>query len=374
MKAAVIGLGFGDEGKGLVTDWLANTGSYKTVIRFSGGHQAGHTVVLDDNTKHIFSSYGSGTLRRIPTYLLEIVIDPVSIINEYYSLQTKMSNIPKLLIDKSCPVTTIFDKIYNKMYNDRMGHGSVGVGVGTTIQREEDHYHLLAGDLLFPNIAKKKFKLIYNYYNAKMIKEFGYDISNIGININWKVFENQIKGLSKISKINDGIYEANVIFEGSQGLMLDQNIGFFPHVTRSNTGLSNIMKFTQHNTQIYLVTRAYQTRHGNGPMTTEFSDHIIDNPDETNVSNYQGEFRKSMLDVDLLKYALYSERLINDFINKILVVTCVDHLKEYLLSHQNNVVKLSTKEEFVKYIAKVLKIPVTYISESPVSSNIKPII
>jgi len=64
----VVGLGYGDEGKGLTTDFLCGQSKFPLVIRFNGGHQAGHTVVTKDGVRHVFSSFGAGTLRNAPTY------------------------------------------------------------------------------------------------------------------------------------------------------------------------------------------------------------------------------------------------------------------------------------------------------------------
>ena len=89
----------------------------------------------------------------------------------------------------------------------------------------------------------------------------------------------------------------DTIFEGSQGLLLDQHHGFFPNVTRANVGLENVESFTGLNDiyEVYLVTRAYQTRHGNGFMTNENRPHnITENIEETNKEHeYQGKFRRS---------------------------------------------------------------------------------
>jgi adenylosuccinate synthase len=79
---AVLGAGFGDEGKGLVTDWLCRSCAKPLVIRFCGGQQAGHTVAAN-GLRHVFSNFGAGTLRGVPTYFSRFcTIDPVGMINE----------------------------------------------------------------------------------------------------------------------------------------------------------------------------------------------------------------------------------------------------------------------------------------------------
>src|SRR5271157_842973 len=142
---AVIGLGFGDEGKGLVTDYLCSQLSDPLVIRYSGGQQAGHTVYFN-NIKHIFSNFGSGTLRGAPTYWSKFcTVDPVGIVNELNILLEKGIK-PLLYIDDECQITTPFDKIFNQTSTNNLNNGTCGVGFGATIQRVEDHYSLTIGD------------------------------------------------------------------------------------------------------------------------------------------------------------------------------------------------------------------------------------
>jgi adenylosuccinate synthase len=126
------------------------------------------------------------------------------------------------------------------------------------------------------------------------------------------------------------------IFEGGQGIMLDMDYGFFPHVTRSNTTSKNAVEILKKHglsgksIHTYYITRAYQTRHGNGPMTNVGMDtgYIQNNPLETNTSeSFQGEFRKTVLDLDLLKYALDCDNYRNPVSRRSLVITCLDQIK-----------------------------------------------
>lgn len=319
---AVIGLGFGDEGKGVLTDYLAGSveGSV-AVARFSGGHQAGHTVEYK-NIRHVFSNFGSGSLRGIPTIWSRFcTVDPVGICRELKVLRSKGVD-PSLYIDPNCPITTPYDKLANTSCRTTISHGSCGVGFGATIEREEKLYSLLAGDLLYPSIFWTKLKLIKDYYG------FPTNPQNLTNQIQLaaeKDFDSAVQQLLNEPKIKVGYYPAEtIIYEGSQGLMLDKNIGFFPHVTRSNTGTEYLRKLGVC-PELYLVTRCYQTRHGNGPMTNENIPHnIIRDPKETNVSHqYQGDFRISLLDMDLIRYAISRDVGIKKFK---LAITCLEHL------------------------------------------------
>lgn len=358
---AVIGLGFGDEGKGSVTNYLCSRFPGSLVIRYSGGHQAGHTVMIKD-LKHVFSNFGSGTLQGTPTYWSEYcTINPTGILNEL-SLLTAKGIDPILYINRDCPVTTPYD-IWNNQENIKnRKHGTCGVGFGETLKREKKHYSLKYKDLFSPTILKIKLEGIAEYYNQNYIKSavFMDACMKITDTANFKITEDIPEGFN------------NLIFEGSQGLLLDQNFGFFPHVTRSNTGTKNILEMG-YEPDLYLVTRAYQTRHGNGPMTnTEYGHNIKPNPYEVNVRNeYQGEFRISLLDLDLLNYAINSDEHIKEAVNKHLIITCLDQMRnEYRFTYQGKIVYCNDESEFIALIATYLDIEKVLISKSPYSDKI----
>jgi adenylosuccinate synthase len=168
MRYAVIGLGFGDEGKGMVTSHLCSHFNNPMVVRYSGGHQAGHTVVHKD-IKHTFANFGSGTLQGCPTYWSKYcTVDPVGLLNELKILIDKMGadfdNV-KIYIHNECPVTTPYDMLFNRQREKDMMHGSCGVGFGETLGREEDNFHLQFSDLYNPTILKIKLEMIAKYYN-----------------------------------------------------------------------------------------------------------------------------------------------------------------------------------------------------------------
>lgn len=343
----VVDLGYGDGGKGIVTDYLALSRPSKEglVIRYNGGHQAGHTVYQDDGKKHVFSNYGSGTFRRYATYWSKYcTVNPVTLFNE--SMLLTQYN-PKLYIDGLCPVTTPYDVIYNQaLENSRNArHGSVGVGFGATVDRHENSpCKLFAQDLQNEFVLEQKLKGIYNYYKEKV----KFDISIIDKSINLDKRLKEFKSVCKFvvahltteHKIMNQYRYGEMIFEGAQGVLLDMDHGFFPHVTRSHTTSRNALEIIKRNKleesqrfddlKIYYVTRAYQTRHGHGPMTNElFGDdrNVINNAGETNKTDpYQGEFRKGYMDLEMLKYAISCDDNYSSGIKKNLVITCLDHL------------------------------------------------
>lgn len=348
----VLGLIFGDEGKGRTVDYLCGKSKNPLVVRFEGGQQAGHTAFYK-GIKHEFANFGAGTLRGIPTYWMPTcTIDPIGIYNEFYVLQEKDVK-PVLYIDPACPVTTPYDIQMNLWVEHENKHGSCGVGVGTTLQREENRYHLLYRDLFYPEIFKIKLEMIKRYY--------GHEVGKAMRNEDLREFMDCVAFIVDNKNIRTGKPDFNeneietCIYEGAQGLLLDQNFGFFPHVTRGNTGLENI-KHLLKNPVIYLVTRAYQTRHGNGPMTNvEFVHTIKNDPNEVNINNEkQGKFRKTLLDLNLLQYAIEAANLPKD--KCILVVNLLNHIKDYELTLNN--IKIICKDEnaFIEQIKSYLKI------------------
>jgi len=359
---AVIGLGFGDEGKGLTTNALSSLIAGSLVVRYSGGQQAGHTVTLKDGTSHVFSNFGSGSFNGTPTYWSKhCSFDPVGVVREFNILESKGIT-PTLHIDRSCPVTTPYEKYANIYCAETNYHGTCGVGVGATFKREEDFYSLLAGDLDYLFVVDQKLDLISNYHGVPFNEDAITD------------FYSAIKEIEKNPNIHivDGLPPAlNYVFEGSQGVLLDQHCGFFPHVTRSNTGTKNILEMAL-DPSLYLVTRAYQTRHGNGPMSNEEIPHnIIDNPKETNITHeFQGEFRKSILDLSLLKYGAMRDDGIRRSRNKTLVITCCDLIDGDYHYTINGVLKSEdTKEDFGGVVARYLGIDDFLLVDSPSAVN-----
>lgn len=329
----VVGLLYGDEGKGATVNNLCAEKDKTLVVRFNGGHQVGHTVVYN-GMKHAFSNFGSGTLKGVPTYWSEYcTVNPLAVLKEGNVLR-ELGVEPIVYYNGNAMVTTPYD-IYGNLNDDTiLNHGSVGVGFGKTIHRNENHYHLYVRDLLFPTVRDEKLRQIGNYY--------GFSISFNRVIEDFKsacdLFVSRYIILNTYDKIKNLLNCENLVFEGGQGILLDQNYGFFPNVTRSNTTTKNafeiINKYVdngkRYDIDTYYITRAYQTRHGNGFMSNEDMDisHIKINPNETNVdTGTQGIFRRSVLDLDMLKYSIKCDEQFNSR-NKRLVMTCCDHVDD----------------------------------------------
>lgn len=328
----VVGLGFGDEGKGRIVSSLVSSDPNAIVVRYCGGHQAGHTVVKDrlDTTKpHVFSSFGSGTLQGAPTYWSRFcTFYPWAVRNEFNRLQ-ELGITPTLYVDALCPVTTNFDAAHNKIREAKVRHGSVGVGIGSTFARHEAYYKLYFQDLFNETVLRAKLdNIMFNYYGDSFALE-------------WEALRDKFLASAQFIRTCDNIqlvvgdkfdfnrYD-NVIFEGAQGILLDQDFGFFPNVTRGNTTSKNaitlIKEFNLPRPRIYRLTRTYQTRHGNGFMSNQDKEPLLIHTEhETNVtSQWQGPFRKSWLDLDLIRYAVQCDQHFTGDRPSTLIMTCVD--------------------------------------------------
>jgi adenylosuccinate synthase len=327
MKKAqiVIGLGFGDEGKGITTDFLAQQNPQSVVIRCSGGQQAAHTVMIEDK-KHIHSSFASGALRGLPSYFTEhCTIHPVFLLNERKELTEKNGN-TELHIHPLAKVTTPFDVWQNRTNVKNLEHGTCGKGIGATMKRQESPYKLFAADLIGPRgMLIEKLKGIAYYYgfmNDNQLKEALQDFLNAVDQIDWK-----IEGYNYLNSFE------NLIFEGSQGILLDMDHGVFPNVTYAHTTSKNAYEVCRllkiEDIEMYYVTRIYSTRHGSGWMSNEKELLLKNNEEETCVFNdYQKELRFGDLDYDLLNYALLLDGAYVAATKKNLIVTCLDQTDE----------------------------------------------
>lgn len=379
MKAdVIIGAGYGDEGKGYFTDYVASLKSKSVVIRFNGGAQAGHTVITPEGIRHVFGHFTSNLfLENASAYLSKFFqINPIIYLKEIKELN-KLGIKPNIACHNECYIATPFDMLINQWLESSRGelrHGSCGLGIGETIHRSEvEKLPLYMKET--NNKIQLKTKLIeIRCFFLKRVKELNLEdklikskfvmedhfidkfISDIE-----KMKETLIIGVDNIS--NNFFNEKEIIFEGAQGLMLDQHMGEFPHVTRSSTGLKNIVTFSIENNinelNVIYATRSYKTRHGAGPLKWQMDGKPYKNiVDPTNINNeYQGTMRFAYLDLDILSDAInkdiesVKEELLE---NKIKVsykigITWLNITKKHYFYHQNKLLSRNTRD-FVHYI------------------------
>ena len=300
----VIGANYGDEGKGLMVDYLARSKPFDLCVRFNGGAQAGHTVIDPSGFRHIFHHFGSATFNHVPTYFSRyMIVNPIVFRKEYTELSVYK---PICYVDKRCPVTTPWDMIINQFYEEVRGasrHGSCGMGIGSTIDRENNGNIDLHIDDLGSAIGGRKIASIWESYRnifaskekdteASIYNKYYAIINDVAI---YEKFLSDVDFFSRAVEVKPLEFN-NAIFEGAQGLGLDQFMGAFPNVTRSNTGMRNVLELARESRfdigDIVYVTRSYLTRHGVGPMESELSFKPDSITDDTNIPNlWQGEIR-----------------------------------------------------------------------------------
>ena len=328
----VIGANFGDEGKGLMTDYFCHQstlrGEKTLVVLHNGGAQRGHTVVTPDGNRHVFHHFGSGTLVGADTYLSEeFVLNPMIFRQEWEELES-MKAIPKVYVNHTCRVTTPFDMILNQIIEesrDNARHGSCGMGIHETMIRDVCNYPI---EMWFDSSDEAKryyLKEIRNYLSERLL-DFGIN----KIPDNWKeivnsdlLIENFISELNFMGR-NISIrfdrfieYYDCVAFENGQGLLLDQNnTAYYPHLTPSNTGIKNSLEIIAEmsckpDIEVCYVTRTYLTRHGAGRLDGECDKQEI-NPDMQDLTNVPNPHQGTLRYAKLVEKSL-EERILKDF-------------------------------------------------------------
>ena len=329
----VIGANYGDEGKGLMTDYFSGEakkgGRSCLVVCTNGGAQRGHTVVTPEGIRHIFRHFGSGTLTGADTWMSDaFIVNPVIFREEREQLQA-LCRLPKVFADPSCRMTTPYDMMANQMLEEFRGkarHGSCGLGIWETVLRCRKGF---GGEPLFSQNEEEIHRFLSflrEEYFPERLREEGFEqmpedwralFYSPGIEENFmedlRYFQRTVRPAG--CKVIDGYDET--IFENGQGLLLDMGIQeHLQHTTPSRTGLYEADRILgscpgRMDIEVCYVTRTYLTRHGAGPMENECKKEQInpDMQDLTNVPNpFQGTLRYGILDADKLK-----ERIAADF-------------------------------------------------------------
>ncbi len=349
-----VDLGFGDAGKGSIVDFLVREQDAHTVVRYNGGAQAGHRVVTDDGAEHVFSQFGAGTLAGARTHLSRfMLLDPLAMMNEERHLRALgvTDAFALTTIDVRALVITPFQRAINRLRelarSDR--HGSCGMGIGETMADFVAHSDkvLLVGDLADPDVLWQKLKFVRRI-NQKKLHEI--DQAALRHPDKWEAAQAELDVLASddwltwlVEDFGRFNTHANivpsdhltailnqpgvVVFEGAQGVLLDEWYGFHPHTTWSTITLANadtLLREADYAGTVERVgiTRAYSTRHGAGPFVSE--DFVLSEsiPDAVNgFDTWQEGFRVGWLDLVMLKYAIE----VVDGLDY-LAVTCCDRL------------------------------------------------
>jgi adenylosuccinate synthase len=317
----VIGAGYGDEGKGLMTDAFAALRPSR-VVRFNGGAQAGHTVTTPDGRRHVFHHVGAGALAGAPTHLSRFfLVNPLLLRDEIADLKGLGAQV-EITVDPQAPTTTPYDMLINQVAERARGegrHGSCGLGIGETVARSlRDEFRLLAGDLRDEARTARIVGDIRARWVPARLSALGVEPTSAeaAVLADERVLDAWMADVAAFNMTceaapapDDG---RDLIFEGAQGLMLDQDRGAFPFVTRSNTGLRNALTLARDMGVVALeacyVTRAYVTRHGAGPLAHEWAQKPERLTDLTNQPNaWQGTLRFAPLDLEVLSAAIRAD-------------------------------------------------------------------
>jgi adenylosuccinate synthase len=392
---AVIGAGYGDEGKGLATDFLARH-LYKnnrvTVVRSNGGAQAGHSVVSPSGERHVFHHVGSGSMANARTHLSQFfVAHPMMLQRELRDLE-ELGFYPDITIDPRAPVTTPYDVLINQILEHARSngrHGSCGMGFGETIERHENGPRLVAADLFEKGLVPKLEKIAQEWLPDRL-RALGVeptlpahlDALDHLDGIEDHYIEDCIEFTTSVRLMKDAelSFSDEVIFEGAQGLALDMDLGEMPHVTRSRTGLPNMIQIAKEagikQINALYMTRAYATRHGAGPFPPEDAskaDFIALN-DPTNVPNdWQGSLRVGPLDIDFLarfvKADLERSKGKAVTVRPGMGVTCLDQLAPEAEILQGGKIAIIDRDIIPQEIFHAAGLPITMVSEGPSSED-----
>lgn len=394
MKSAkvVVGTGFGDEGKGHLVDYFASEfGKDCTVVRFNGGAQAGHTVVSPDGKRHIFHHFSSGTLTGAKTYLSKFfVVNPILFRKEFDTLQ-KLGISPITYADQCCLVTTPYDMIINQILETNRGYkryGSCGLGFNETVERSMFPEFRIDIKMLFnTSLLLDILKEIVTCYLPKRLQKLGIvDIPKFFMDVLMSptMVENYFDDIRfftyNIGRVDEVLLmaEDNVIFEGAQGLLLDQDHLYFPHVTRSKTGISNVLELIKDTDidflDIIYITRPYATRHGAGPFPHEINKlPRVSIVDKTNIDHeFQGSLRYGLLDLDTLYTSIIADTCKIDSVpySINLAINCMDQMDERI-DFINGALQSKNKEQFINQITNKIPINDLYIGNGETRNDIE---
>jgi len=282
-NVVVIGTQWGDEGKGKLVDLL--TEQAEAVIRFQGGHNAGHTLVIQGE-KTVLHLIPSGILRENVQCMIGngVVLSPNALLEEIEFLEK--AGIPvrnRLLISEACtlilPVHAAIDKA-REIARGSKAIGTTGRGIGPAYEDKAARRGLRAGDFLNPAVFAERFKELVEYHNFMLTHYYHTDPIDYqtGLEEALKLGE-QIKPM--LTDVSEVLYKyqdegKNLLFEGAQGALLDIDHGTFPYVTSSSTTAGGAATGTGIGPldldYVLGITKAYSTRVGNGPFPTELHD------------------------------------------------------------------------------------------------------
>lgn len=412
MKVDVLlGLQWGDEGKGKIVDVLTN--NYDIIARFQGGPNAGHTLEFD-GIKHVLHTIPSGIFHKGIINLIGngVVIDPVIFENEINSINKLNIEISELLISKKAHLILPTHKLLDAASEKAKGKNKIGStlkGIGPTYMDKTGRNGLRVGDVSSINFEEKYKKLKNKHIELLKFYDFEYNLEELES----KWFES-LNTLKKFKHIDSEhyIHQAlkngkKLLAEGAQGTLLDIDFGSYPFVTSSNTitagACTGLGVAPNQITDVFGIFKAYCTRVGSGPFPTELNDEIGEHLGK--VGNEFGATtgrarRCGWIDLPALKYAININGVTQLMMMKSDVLSGINKIKactHYLNSNnekidylpfednesltpvydeiegwEEDIMKISNLNEapeqvhnYIKYLEDNLKVPIKIISVGP---------
>jgi adenylosuccinate synthase len=279
-NVVILGTQWGDEGKGKIVDLLTEQVSY--VARFQGGHNAGHTLVIDGETT-VLHLIPSGILRPGVTCLIGngVVLSPEALLKEIATLEDK--GVPvreRLLLSPACPLILPYHIALDQAREAARGSakiGTTGRGIGPAYEDKVARRGLRLGDLFDAASFADKLKEVMHYHNFSLTNFYQQDSVDFDQTLaQCQAWAEQLRPM--VADVTDKLHTArenneNILFEGAQGSLLDIDHGTYPYVTSSNTTAGGTATGSGFG-PLYLdyilgITKAYTTRVGSGPFPTE---------------------------------------------------------------------------------------------------------
>ena len=412
MKVDVLlGLQWGDEGKGKIVDVLTN--NYDIIARFQGGPNAGHTLEFD-GIKHVLHTIPSGIFHKGIINLIGngVVIDPVIFENEINSINKLNIEISELLISKKAHLILPTHKLLDAASEKAKGKNKIGStlkGIGPTYMDKTGRNGLRVGDVNSSNFNEKYEKLKNKHIELLKFYDYEYNLEELE-----SIWFKSLDTLKKFKHIDSEhyIHEAlknggKLLAEGAQGTLLDIDFGSYPFVTSSNTitagACTGLGVAPNQITDVFGIFKAYCTRVGSGPFPTELNDEVGEHLGR--VGNEFGATtgrarRCGWIDLPALKYAININGVTQLMMMKSDVLSGINKIKvctHYLNSNnekidylpfednenltpvydeidgwEKDIMKINSLEEapvqvhnYIKYLENHLNTPIKIISVGP---------
>ncbi|MBU2882679.1 adenylosuccinate synthase [Psychrosphaera sp. B3R10] len=279
-NVVVLGTQWGDEGKGKVVDLLTDKADY--VVRYQGGHNAGHTLVIDGE-KTVLHLIPSGVLRDGVKCIIGngVVLSPDALMTEIKMLEERGVPVKeRLLISEACPLILPYHIALDQAREIARGNkaiGTTGRGIGPAYEDKVARRGLRVGDLFNPEQFKEKLKEVLEYHNFSLVNYYKVDPVDFDKTFNDAMaIADILKAMVvDVTSLLDAARLAgeSILFEGAQGTLLDIDHGTYPYVTSSNTTVGGVATGAGFG-PCYLdyvlgIVKAYTTRVGSGPFPTE---------------------------------------------------------------------------------------------------------